>query len=466
LLFGDNPNRCGIVLSRMRGFADDLGLACRRLLRAPGFTAVTVAALALGIGLNTAIFSVVNAALLRPLPYPEPERLVEISLPTATGEARGPVSFVDFEDWRGQSHVFSSIAAFSTISGLNLRGEGDREPEQLRTAFVDPAFFATLGVVPAIGRPLVAADNEPGRNQAVVISHRLWQRRFDGDPAIAGRAITLDEDPFTVAGVMPESFRFPDASIEVWAPESLIEASAAPRRRDNRFQRVIARLDRGVSVERARLEMNLIASRLAQEFPETNTGRDTVTLVSLHESLVGPRLRAAVLVLLAGVGLVLLIACANVAHLLIARIASRRRETAIRLALGATPSGIVRLHVAESLVVSLAGGLLGLLTAAWTLQLVRGGVLPYLPAQMDVVLDRRVLGFALLTSIAAALLCGVLPALRGDRSVPHQDLKEGARGAGAGGSAGGCARSWSSAKWRSPSCWWWPRGWRSRASGA
>jgi hypothetical protein len=202
----------------VNGALDDLGLACRRLLRAPGFTAVTVAALALGIGLNTAIFSVVNAALLRPLPYPEPDRLVEISLPTATGEARGPVSFIDFEDWRGRSRAFSSMAVFSTISGLTLRGEGAWEPEQLRTAFVHPDFFATLEVVPEVGRPLVGDDNRPGRNQAVVMSHRFWQRRFDGNPAIAGRAVILDGKPFTVAGVMPESLRLPDAGIEVWAP--------------------------------------------------------------------------------------------------------------------------------------------------------------------------------------------------------------------------------------------------------
>jgi predicted permease len=417
----------------MTGFLDDLRLAVRRLLRAPGFTAVTVLALALGIGMNTAIFSVVNAALLRPLPYPEPDRLVEIFLPTAAGEARGPVSFVDYQDWRQQSRLFSSMAVFSTVSGLNLRGEGDREPEQLKTAFVHPDFFATLGVVPEIGRPLVAEDNEPGRNLLVVISHRLWQRRFDGDPAIAGRTVVLDGDPFTVAGVMPESFRVPDAGIEAWAPESLIEASAAPRVRGNRFQRVIARLDGGVSLERAQVEMDLIAARLAREFPETNTGRERVTLVALHDALVGTRLRSAVLLLLAAVGLVLLIACANVAHLLIARIAARRRETAIRLALGASPSGIVRLHVAESLVVALAGGLLGLLTAAWTLDLARAGLAAYLPPQMDLVLDRRVLGFALLASVAAALLSGVLPALRGAASVPQQDLKEGSRGAGAGG---------------------------------
>ncbi|HEV8201027.1 MAG TPA: ABC transporter permease [Candidatus Polarisedimenticolia bacterium] len=415
---------------------DDFRLAVRRLLRSPVFTFVTVAALALGVGMNTAIFSVVNAALLRPLPYPRADRLVEVALPSASGEARGPVSFVDFQDWRQQQgRLFSSMAVFSTLAGLNLRGEGDREPEQLKTAFVDPAFFATLGVVPEIGRPLVAPDNEPGRNQAVVISHGLWQRRFDGDPAIAGRTVTLDEQAFTVAGVMPASFRFPDAAIDAWAPESLIEASAAPRVRGNRFQRVIARLDEGVSVEQARTGMDLIAARLAREFPETNTGRDRVTLLPLHESLVGGRLRSAVLVLLAAVGLVLLIACANVAHLLIARIASRRRETAIRLALGASPSAVVRLQVAESLVVSLAGGLLGLLLAAWTLDLVRSGVVAYLPPQLDVVLDRRVLGFAFLASIAAALLSGVLPALRsaGRGGVAAQDLKEGTRGTGAGG---------------------------------
>ncbi|HET8948078.1 MAG TPA: ABC transporter permease, partial [Candidatus Polarisedimenticolia bacterium] len=201
----------------MMTILDDLRLAVRRLLRSPVFTLVTVAALALGVGMNTAIFSVVNAALLRPLPYPRADRLVEIALPSASGEARGPVSFVDFQDWRQQSHVFSSMAVFSTLAGLNLRGEGDREPEQLKTAFVDPDFFATLGVVPEMGRPLVAQDNEPGRNQAVVISHGLWQRRFDGDPAIAGRTVTLDEQAFTVAGVMPATFRFPDAAIEAWA---------------------------------------------------------------------------------------------------------------------------------------------------------------------------------------------------------------------------------------------------------
>ncbi len=415
----------------MDGTLQDLRFAARTLARTPGFTVVATLVLALGVGVNTGIFSVVNAVVLRPLPYPDPDRLVEIHLPAPGGVPRGPVSVIDFEDWRERSRVFEGMALVNTLSrGLTLAG--DAEPEQLVTAYVHPAFFPTLGVEPERGRALRLDENVPGRDAVVVISHRLWTRRIGGDPAAAGRAVTLDGRPFTIAGVMPAGFRFPDAATDVWAPESLIDASRAPRQRDTRYQRVIARLRRGVSLERAESEMDAIAARLAAEHPDTNAGRATVTIVPLREAIVGDSVRTALLVLLGAVAFVLLIACVNVGNLLFARTEARRREIAVRLSLGAGRLRVVRQLLTESLVLALAGGVLGLALGTWSLDgLVRLSG-SFLPAQNDVVVDRHVLGFALLVSLLSAALFGCVPAIRAVRSDPQRALGDGGRGLSAG----------------------------------
>ncbi len=415
----------------MNGIVQDLRYAARTLGRNPAFTTIATVVLALGIGANTAVFSVVNAVLLRPLPFPDSERLVELHLATPEGDPRGPVSAIDFEDWRAQNHVFQDIALVNTLSrGMTLTGGA--EPEQLPTAYVHPAFFSTIGVQPEIGRGIRLDENEPGRNRIAVLSHRLWQRRFGGDSSIAGRAVTLDGQPFTIAGVMPASYRFPDATIDVWAPESLIDAARAPRRRDNRFQRVIARLDRGVTLEAARAEMATIAARLEVLYPDTNAGRAIVTIVPLHESLVGESVRSAVLILLGAVVLVLMIACANVGNLLFERAVARRHEFAVRRALGAGRARIVRQMLAESVVLAGAGGALGLAVGAWGLDALLGLSRDFLPAQNDVVLDGRVLGFTLVATLLSVLVFGAVPAMGISRSAPQLMLREDTRGATAG----------------------------------
>jgi predicted permease len=415
----------------MNGVLQDLRYAVRTLLRARGFTAVALAVLALGIGLNTAIFSVVNAVVLRPLPYAEPERLVELRLPTPGEAAPGAVSVVDFQDWREQSRSFADMALVNTLSrGLTLSGES--EPEQLATAYVHPALFSTLAVPPALGRPLRIEDNDPGRNRVAVVSHALWRRRFGGDPAVVGRAVTLDGAPFTLVGVMGPAFRFPDAGTEVWAPESLIDAARAPRRRDTRYQRVIARLGPGVTLAQARAEMDTIAGRMAAQHPDTNAGRTRVTIVPLQESIAGESVRRPLLVLLGAVVLVLLISCANVGHLLFARTDARQREIAIRLALGAGRGRLLRQLLTESLVLALAGGALGAWVGAWSLEALLALSRRFLPLQNDVTVDGRVLAFALLASVVSALVFGVGPALRVSAADPQRALRDGGRGGSAG----------------------------------
>jgi len=415
----------------MTGLVQDLGYAARTLGRRPAFTAMVIAVLALGIGANAAIFSVVDAVLLRTLPFPEPERLVEVHLATPDGDPRGPVSAVDFEDWRETNHVFESIAIVNTVSrGLTLTG--GTEPEQLQTAYVHPAFFGTLGVPPALGRPLRLDENEPGRNRVAVLSHRLWMRGFGGDASILGRAVTLDGQPFTVTGVMPASFRFPDPAVDVWAPESLIDAARAPRRRDNRFQRVIARLDRGVALETARAEMGTIAARLVAQYPDTNAGRSSVTLVPLRDSVVGESVRSSLLILFGAVVLVLLIACANVGNLLLERALARRHEIAVRMALGAGQVRVVRQMLAESVLLAGAGGALGLAVGAWSIEPLLNLARRFLPGQNDIVVDGRVLGFTLLASLLSALVFGAVPAIGLSRTAPMLILREDSRSATAG----------------------------------
>ena len=406
----------------------DLKYSLRVLLKKPAFTLLAVIALALGIGANSAIFSVVNGVLLRPLPYPDSGRLVMIWGTTAQTN-RTATSIADFLDYHDQNQVFAQIAAFNA-GGFTLT-DGS-EPEQLRGARVSAEFFAALGVTPMLGRDFRDDDDKPGASRTVLLSQGLWQRRFNADAGIAGKTITLNHQSFTVIGVIPASFQFTVPGVfrpaELWTPSAFAQDNST---RGNQYLRVIARLKPGISMARAQSEMSALAARLEQQYPNTNTGLG-VRLVSLYEQTVG-NIRPALFVLLGAVGFVLLIACANVANLLLARAAARQKEIALRMALGATRSRLIRQLLTESVLLACAGGTLGMLLALWgTDALVSLGPAS-LPRAKEIGIDVMVLGFTFLISLVTGVLFGLAPALQASKPDLNQTLKEGGRtSAGAG----------------------------------
>jgi len=407
-------------------FFNEIRYALRSLLKRPGFTSVVVLVLALGIGANTALFSLVNAVLLRPLPYRDPDRLVMVwEDVTALGFPRNTPAPANYLDWKAQSTAFEKLVAYDHKT-FNLTGWG--EPERIDGERVAADLFSLLGVAPALGRAFLPAEDRAGAPSVALISDGLWRRRFGADPALMGRAITLDTRPVLVVGVMPRGFHFPSRKAEIWVPLAMDEKESANR--GGHYLEVVGRLAPGLTLSQAQAEMEAIAARLQKDYLRTNTNVGAV-VVPLHEELVGES-RPALLVLLGAVAFVLLIACANVANLLLARGASREREIAVRAALGAGRGRLIRQFLTESLILSLTGGAAGIGLAAWGVRFLGSLVPESLASLQGPGLDTFVLIFCLGLSLLTGLLFGIGPALQVSRVDLIERLKEGSLSRGSG----------------------------------
>ena len=412
----------------MQIFWQDLRYAIRTLLKKPGFTAVVLIVLGLGIGANTAIFSIVNAVLLRPLPYTDPDRLVMIHehLPKLFGPAVN-LSGAEFLDYRDGNTVFAQSAAFTDIK-VNLTGANDTQ--RVQGARVSASFFPTLGVAPALGRGFLTQEDQPGPNHVVVLSDGLWRTQFGGDPSIVGKSATVDDQPYTIVGVMSPSFEFPyrdqlmQQEPQLWVPLALTDKEKQGRADSFDF-RFIGRLKPGVSLSQAQSDIALIGSRLSQQYPEVYRGSLEMTagVVSFKETVVGD-VRPLLLVLFGAVAFVLLISCANVANLLLVRAVARRKEIAIRRVLGAGSFRLVRQLLIESLLLSLSAATFGLLFAFWAARLVVKFGPRDVPRLQDVHVDARVLIFTFAVTLLTAVLFGIAPAMKGAYVNFNEALKQ------------------------------------------
>jgi len=419
----------------MNTLIQDLRYALRQLRKSPGFTATAIIVLALGIGANTAMFSMVYGVMLRSLPFNEPGQLYTLwERNLKMGYEQNPPAAGNFRDWRDRNRVFEQIAAFDASRTFNLAGNNN--PERVDGTAASPSLFELLGVKPLFGRTFSLQEDQLGGDNVVLLSYELWQRRFNSDRSIVGKPITVDGKNVTVIGVMPQGFKFPGDTgtvlniftappAQLWVPLAL--APRAWSARSAHYLEVIGRLKPGVTPDQAQAEMNSIEQELVKEYPREYIGSD-IKLVPLHAQVVGS-FRSALLVLFGAVVFVLLIGCANLANLLLSRATSRQREVAIRSALGASRLRLIRQLVTESLALSIAGGTLGVLTAAWGIGMLKLILPSNFPRTSNIHLDGPALIFTALASVATGLVFGLVPAFQASRTHLNESLKEGERGA-------------------------------------
>src|SRR6476646_2410265 len=398
----------------------DVRFGFRMIRKSPGFAAVAVLTLAIGIGANAAIFSFVDAVLLRPLPYPHPEEIVQVWEKPPKYDRNG-VSTMNFLDWKNQSNVFRAIAA---ETGGSVTLSGGQNPLQLRGSRVSAPYFDIFGIKPVLGRAFGPDEDQPGKDQVVVLSHRIWQNRFGSDPGLLGRKIILDNRPYNVIGILPANTRFDRGWQDIWTP---LAFQPQDMTRDFHWMRVWARLKPGVSLRIAQDEMTGIGKRIASAYPASNKDWG-VKLDLFQDRAVGDRLRSSLWILLAAVAAVLLIACVNLANLLLVRASAREREVAIRTAIGAKSWRLLRQFLTESLLLAFFGGCAGVAVAIALLAILKLSLPPfYLPSEANVTLDLRALFFMGALVLVTGILFGIAPALQVMRVNAADSLKEGSR---------------------------------------
>jgi putative ABC transport system permease protein len=397
----------------------DVRFALRTMARKPGFTALAIIIMALGIGANTAIFSLVRAVLLRPLPFANPDRLVMVwEDATFVGFPKNTPAPANYADWKSRNEVFDDMAAM-TQRDFNLTGDG--EPDKVYAYGVTASFFPLLGVEPALGRVLAPEDDRPEASKVVVISYPLWQSRYGGEASIVGRDILLDDEKYTVIGVMPRGFQFLDPDIRIWIPSGLTAEQLANR--GGHYLQVVARMKPGVTLDEANNNIKTITAQIAHDNPD-HASRLGANVVSLSEELTGET-RRPLIVLLVAVAFVLLIASANLANLLLSRALGRSKEVAVRTALGATRGRLVRQLITESIVLSFAGGVAGVLVAIWSFEFLRLLIPPSMSLFVNLRIDAMVLVFTLALAMITGLLFGLAPALQSSRIDLNEALKQG-----------------------------------------